>query len=111
MSIRQSPLKSLLHTDRSFPSWLTLSFAWEQSMENPGEIKAAVGRNLHRLRENRKLSRRSLAKLAHTTRFELQEIEAGRVLPGIPLILRLTEALGVACINLVSPEGEAASRT
>ena len=49
-------MNDLLHADISFPAWLTLSSVWEQSMDDPGETKAVIGRNLCRLREERKLS-------------------------------------------------------
>ena len=83
-----------------------MSFAWEQSMENQNEIKAALARNLRRLREARRLSRRSLAIRAQTTRFDLLEIEAGQMLPDIGLILRLAEALDVSGVALLDATGE-----
>jgi transcriptional regulator with XRE-family HTH domain len=76
-------------------------------MENPSEIKAAIARNLRRLREERRLSRRFLAQLARASRFELQEIEAGRILPDIGLIVRLAGALDASCADFLAGANEA----
>jgi DNA-binding XRE family transcriptional regulator len=99
-------MNNLLHADSSFPAWLTLSSVWEQSMVDPGETKAVIGRNLCRRREERQLSRRSLAKLAETSPLTLREIEAGRLLPSIGLICRLAAALEVDCVSFLEGIGE-----
>jgi DNA-binding XRE family transcriptional regulator len=99
-------MNNLLHADSSFPAWLTLSSVWEQSMDDPGETKAVIGRNLCRRREERQLSRRSLAKLAETSPLTLREIEAGRLLPSIGLICRLAAALEVDCVSFLEGIGE-----
>jgi DNA-binding XRE family transcriptional regulator len=103
----RTAMNNLLQADSSFPAWLTLSSVWEQSMDDPGETKAAIGRNLCRLREKRQLSRRSLAKLAEVSPLALREIEAGRLLPDIALIWRLAAALEVDSAILLERTGEA----
>ena len=100
-------MNDLLHADISFPAWLTLSSVWEQSMDDPGETKAVIGRNLCRLREERKLSRRYLAKLAEASPLTLREVEAGRLLPTIGLIWQLAAALEVDCATFLERTGEA----
>jgi DNA-binding XRE family transcriptional regulator len=90
-------MKSLVHSDSAFPFWLTLSGAWEQSMEDPETIKRVVGRNLLRLRERRGLGRRALARLARSSTLTLRQIEAGQRLPDIGLIWRLAQVLDVPC--------------
>ena len=90
-------MNSLIQHDTAFPAWLTLSSAWEQSMEDPDEIKSVIGRNLRRLREKRGLGRRALARLVQTDSNALRQIEAGRRLPDIGLIWRLARVLEVSC--------------
>ena len=90
-------MNSLVQHDTSFPAWLTLSSAWEQSMEDQQEIKAVIGRNLRRLREKRGLGRRALARLAQSDSYALRDIEAGQRLPDIGLIWRLARVLEVPC--------------
>ena len=39
-------MNRLIETEKKdFPAWLTLSWAWEQSMEDPSEVRAALARN------------------------------------------------------------------
>ena len=90
-------MNSLIQHDTAFPAWLTLSSAWEQSMEDPDEIKSVIGRNLRRLREKRGLGRRALARLVRSDSHALRQIEAGRRLPDIGLIWRLARVLEVSC--------------
>ena len=90
-------MNSLVQHDTSFPAWLTLSNTWEQSMEDPEEIKSVIGGNLCRLREKRGLSRRALARLVQSDSHALRQIEAGRRLPEIGLIWRLARVLQVSC--------------
>ena len=90
-------MNNLVHADSSFPAWLTLSSVWEESMDDREETKVTIARNLRRLREKHQLSRRSLAKLAEASPFDLREIEDGRHLPTIGLIWRLAAVLEVDC--------------
>jgi len=90
-------MNSLVQHDTSFPAWLTLSGAWEQSMEDPEEIKSVIGRNLRRLREKRGLRRQALARLVQSNSYALREIEAGERLPDIGLIWRLARVFEVPC--------------
>jgi DNA-binding XRE family transcriptional regulator len=90
-------MNNLVHTDSSFPAWLTLSSVWEESMDDREETQVAIARNLRRLREKRQLSRQGLAKLAEARPSTLREIEDGRLLPTIALIWRLAAALDVDC--------------
>jgi DNA-binding XRE family transcriptional regulator len=86
---------------KDFPAWLTLSWAWEQSMEDPSEVRAALARNLRRLREDRGLTQKSLAERAGASLASLKDIESGRVLPDIALIADLARALGIPCPGLL----------
>ena len=90
-------MNSIVQHDTSFPAWLTLSSAWEQSMEDPEEIKSVIGRNFRLLREKRGLTRRALARLVQSNSYALREIEAGQRLPDIALIWRLARVLEVSC--------------
>jgi DNA-binding XRE family transcriptional regulator len=88
-------MNNLFQADSSFPAWLTLTAVWQESMDDPAGTRSVIGGNLSRLREKRRLSRRSLARLAGASAFTLQEIEAGRILPDIGLICRLADVLDV----------------
>ena len=97
-------MNSLVQHDTSFPAWLTLSGAWEQSMEDPEEIKSVIGRNLRRLREKRSLRRRALARLVQSDAHALRQIEAGQRLPDIGLIWRLARVLEVSSTAFLEAE-------
>jgi len=97
-------MNSLIQHDTAFPAWLTLSSAWEQSMEDPDETKSVIGQNLRRLREKRGLGRRALARLVQTDSNALRQIEAGRRLPDIGLIWRLARVLEVSCTAFLETE-------
>jgi len=97
-------MNRLVQHDTAFPAWLTLSSAWEQSMEDPDEIKSVIGRNLRRLREKRGLGRRALARLVQSDSHALRQIEAGQRLPDIGLIWRLARVLEVSCTAFLEME-------
>ncbi len=99
-------------SDRNFPAWLTLSWAWEQAMDDPEAVKATIGRNLRRLREARGLTQKSLAELAQASLANLKEIESAKVLPDIALIGELARIFEVPCAALADPawEGETMAR-
>jgi transcriptional regulator with XRE-family HTH domain len=94
-------------SDRNFPAWLTLSWAWEQAMDDPEAVKAAIGRNLRRLREARGLTQKSLAELSQASLANLKEIESARALPDIGLMAELARILDVPCTALADPACEA----
>ena len=102
-------MNKLLSTDKSFPAWLTMSWAWEQSMEDPGEVKAVIARNLRRLREERGLTQETLADRSHMNPVIVKQIESTKTLPNIALIVELAQALGVSCAALLCGDGEAKS--
>jgi transcriptional regulator with XRE-family HTH domain len=64
-------------------------------------VKAALARNLHRLRESRGLTRKALARAAEIGVGAVREIEAGRSLAEMGVLIRLSDALGVSCRDLV----------
>ena len=99
-------MNNLVHADSSFPAWLTLSSVWEESMDDREETKVTIARNLRRLREKRRFSRRSLAKLAEASPSTLREIEDGRLLPTIGLIWRLAAVLEVDCAAFLERPAE-----
>ncbi len=95
-------MNRLIETEKKgFPAWLTLSWAWEQSMEDPDQVKAALARNLRRLREDRGLTQKSLAERAGASLASVKDIEAGRVLPEIALMSDLARALEIPCPGLL----------
>jgi DNA-binding XRE family transcriptional regulator len=90
-----------LDSDRNFPAWLTLSWAWEQAMDDPEAVKAAIARNLCRLREARGLTQKSLAEQSQASLGSLKAIESAKTLPDIALILDLARILEVPVAALV----------
>ncbi len=97
-------------TDRNFPAWLTLSWAWEHSMDDPAAVKAALARNIRWLREDRGLTQKSLAERAGASLASLKDLESGRTLGNIALIAELGRALDVPCTDLIDPAGSPAFR-
>ena len=91
----------LMKADREFPAWLTMSWAWEQSLDDPAAVKAALSGNLRRLREKRGLSQKSLAEMAKTNLASVKDIESARALPDIALIADLAHALDLPCPSLL----------
>jgi ribosome-binding protein aMBF1 (putative translation factor) len=98
-------------SDKSFPAWLTMSWAWEQSMEDPDEVKAVIGRNLRALREKRGLTQRSLAELSQASLLIVKQIESAKTLPDIALIGQFARVLDVPCTDLLCPGDGAKNRT
>ena len=95
-------MNRLIETEKKdFPAWLTLSWAWEQSMEDPSEVRAALARNLHRFREERGLTQKTLAGRAGTGLATIKAIESGRTLPDIALMSDLARALEIPCPSLL----------
>ena len=92
-----------LDAGKTFPTWLTLSWAWEQTMDDPGATMAAIGSNLRRLREQRGIAQKSLAELSQTGVGTLKAIESAKLLPGIELILSLARTLDVPCTDFLEP--------
>jgi len=90
-------MNNMLNVDRNFPTWLTMSWAWQQSMDDPDKVRAAVASNLRRLRKKRGLTQKSLAKLSQASLISVEEIESASALPDISLIWELARALDVPC--------------
>ena len=88
--------------ERGFPAFLTLSWAWQESLEDPTAVKAALARNLRRFRETRGLSQKALAKQASSVSLAaIRDIESGHSLADIATLARLADVLGVSCGALV----------
>jgi DNA-binding XRE family transcriptional regulator len=100
-------MDNLPFTDKNFPAWLTMSWAWEQSMDDSGDVKAMIAWNLRRLREKRGLSQKSLAKLAEVRLITLKATESAKILPDIGLIWKLAKVLDVPCTAFLSSAHDA----
>lgn len=94
-------MKNHVEAERGFPAFLTLSWAWQESLEDPAAVKAALARNLRTTREARGLNQKALAKQVTTNPAMIRAIELGRSLPDIATLARLADALGVSCGALV----------
>lgn len=94
-------MKNHIAAERGFPAFLTLSWAWQESLEDPAGVKAALARNLRRFRETHNVSQKTLAKQAGTSLAAIRLTESGHSLPDITTLSRLADALGVSCGALV----------
>jgi ribosome-binding protein aMBF1 (putative translation factor) len=90
-----------IETDKTFPAWLTMSWAWEQTLDDPAAVRATLAQNLRRLRETRGLTQKSLAERARTNLATVKNIESARALPDIELIADLARALDLPCPTLL----------
>jgi len=96
-------MRNHFEAERGFPEFLTLSWAWQESLEDPASVKAALARNLRHHRESRGLSHKALAQAAGVSLAAIRDIEAGRDLPDISALSRLSDRLGISCAALVDP--------
>ena len=96
-------MRKELEAERGFPDFLTLSWAWQESLEDPASVKAALARNLRHHREVRGLSHKTLAQSAQVNLAAIRDIEAGRGLPDIATLSRLSQHLGISCAALADP--------
>ena len=96
-------MRKQIEAEKGFPAFLTLSWAWQESLEDPASVKAALARNLRHHRESRGLSHKSLAQAAQVPLAAIRDIEAGRGLPDIATILRLAESLRIEGSALADP--------
>ncbi len=87
--------------ERGFPAFLTLSWAWQESLDDPAAVRAALARNLRHHRDQRGLSRKALGQVSSVSLAAIREIEAGQSLPDIATLARLADALATSCGALV----------
>jgi DNA-binding XRE family transcriptional regulator len=93
--------KNHIEVGQDFPAFLTLSWAWHEAIEDPAAVKAALARNLRHYREQHGLGHRALAKACALDPATIRNIEAGRTLPAIGVLVLLADLLGVECAALV----------
>ncbi|HYW33724.1 MAG TPA: helix-turn-helix domain-containing protein [Candidatus Bathyarchaeia archaeon] len=65
------------------------------------EVQALIGANLKRLRRQRGLSRRRLARLAELEGSTLRMLERGAMTPGIGMLWKLARELHVPCTAFI----------
>ena len=94
-------MKNHVEAERGFPAFLTLSWAWQESLEDPAAVSAALARNLRHYRDLRGLSHKALGRASAVSLAAIREIETGRSLPDIVTLARLADALGLSCAALV----------
>jgi len=108
-------MKNHIETGPGFPAFLTLSWAWHEAIEDPEAVKAALARNLRHYREQRGLSHKTLAKTSRLDLSDIRNIETGRALPAISVLVQLADCLGIECGALVecsvSPAATSARKT
>jgi transcriptional regulator with XRE-family HTH domain len=71
------------------------------------DMRRLVGRNLARLRRERKFTQERLAEVCGVTQQYVSDIERGQRNPTIVSIYHLATALGVSHVDLVMPDDEA----
>ena len=71
------------------------------------DMRKLVGRNLARLRREKKFTQERLAEVCGVTQQYVSDIERGQRNPTIVSIYHLATALGVSHVDLVMPDDEA----
>jgi transcriptional regulator with XRE-family HTH domain len=71
------------------------------------DMRRLVGRNLARLRREKKFTQERLAEVCGVTQQYVSDIERGQRNPTIVSIYHLAIALGVSHVDLVMPDDEA----
>ena len=71
------------------------------------DMRKLVGRNLARLRREKKFTQERFAEVAGVTQQYVSDIERGQRNPTIVSIYHLAIALGVSHVDLVMPDDEA----
>jgi transcriptional regulator with XRE-family HTH domain len=71
------------------------------------DMRKLVGRNLARLRREKKFTQERFAEVAGVTQQYVSDIERGQRNPTIVSIYHLATALGVSHVDLVMPDEEA----
>ncbi len=71
------------------------------------DMRKQVGRNLARLRREKKFTQERLAEVCGVTQQYVSDIERGQRNPTIVSIYHLAIALGVSHVDLVMPDDEA----
>ncbi|MDP3043808.1 MAG: helix-turn-helix transcriptional regulator [Bacillota bacterium] len=64
-----------------------------------------IGNRLKQLRQNAKLSGKALAKKASIAQSTVSEIESGKLVPGIRIIEKVCQALGITLADFFAPSG------
>lgn len=70
------------------------------------DMRRLVGRNVRRIRVVKGLTQEQLAELSGFSQFYISGLENGRRNPTIVSLYELAQALGVAHMDLVAPDGE-----
>jgi transcriptional regulator with XRE-family HTH domain len=68
------------------------------------EIQILIGAKLKRLRKQRGLSRRQLARLAQVERSTLRQLERGALTPSVGMLWKLARELHVPCTAFIEHE-------
>ena len=71
------------------------------------DMRKLVGRNLARLRREKKFTQERFAEVAGVTQQYVSDVERGQRNPTIVSIYHLATALGVSHVDLVMPDDEA----
>ena len=69
------------------------------------DMRKLVGRNLARLRTQRKLTQEQLAAMSGFSQQYISGVESGRRNPTVVTLFELAQALGVSHVELVRPDG------
>jgi transcriptional regulator with XRE-family HTH domain len=70
------------------------------------DMRKLVGRNVKRIRQQRRLTQEQLAELSGFSQQYISGLEQGRRNPTIVTLYELATSLGVGHMDLVRPDGE-----
>lgn len=85
----------------TIPTARTSHSIGEADNRRGNEVQALIGANLNRLRKQRGLSRRRLARLAQVDSSTLRALERGAATPSIGMLWKLARELGVPCTAFI----------
>ncbi len=70
------------------------------------DMRKLVGRNFTRLRKDKGLTQEQLEERSGFSQQYLSGLERGQRNPTVITLYELSQALGVSCVELISPDGE-----
>lgn len=70
------------------------------------DMRKLVGRNFARLRKDKGLTQEQLEERSGFSQQYLSGLERGQRNPTVITLYELSQALGVSCVELISPDGE-----
>ncbi len=70
-------------------------------MDNEAKLLKGIGKNLLKLREEKRMSQKELAESMDIAQTQYGKVERGEVIPSLPTLLKAAKALGVSIDKIV----------